>query len=162
MNKIRQKNSHKPYYVGAEVLVGKDNLTDKTASVELTNFGHKERAATKWLESFPPMNTPDGGELKRVVLRLPLGYREKRNILSQYKKKGMTHAQARFRMLSDHAGPKNILFCVVAPKEGSGDSPNTEAPQHEAQPGSEVTPTELIIPGPVRDESAVDPEGTTG
>lgn len=162
MKRMRAKTAgNQPYYVGAEIVVdaNKEKEEVNRVTAKLTKFGSKAKQAQRWLKSFPPLNTPDGGEIKRIVLRLPIGYRERKDVIAQYKERGFTHENARFQMLSDHAGPANTLVYVAAEPDGSGgnpDKPNAEQPIVEGEP--DASP----VSHPVVDEDGSKNEGNSG
>ncbi len=134
MKKMKSKHApNQPYYVGAELIIDKTKKVPESITANLLKFGSKAQAAQRWLKSFPPINTPNGNEIKRVVLRLPLGYRERKDVIEQYKAKGFNHQYARFQMLSDHSGPNNTLV-YVATKPGSGGVPGDKPDAKQHQP----------------------------
>ena len=105
----------RPYFVGAEVMMHKivDEKDGKVEwvvdDVKLEKIGPKPQKAQRWLQSFKPNTTPDGQTIQRVVFRMPIGYRERKDVIQQFKKEGFTYERARFEMLSRHAGPDNTL-----------------------------------------------------
>lgn len=149
--KIRFKNSpSQRYWVGAEIFIYKDKKEPHNVDAKLTKFGAKARQAQEWLKSFAPINTPDGDELKRILLRLPFGYRERKDVLEQYKKLGLTHENARFRMLSDHAGPANTLIYIQPTEQKEGGSNHNQP--HDEQPATVPGAPDTAIPHPVVNE----------
>lgn len=121
MKKVRNKNLPGFYYVGAQIVIHKDRKEPHNVVAKfLVKFGPKLEKSEKWLKSFPPINLPNGDESIRMVLRLPIGYRERRDVIHQYKQLGVNHVNARFRMLSDHAGPEN-KFVYIRPTEPTED-----------------------------------------
>ena len=158
----RSKTRHspnQPYYIGAELLIDKSKEGMDGVDAKLVKFGGKGKQAQNWLKSFPPLNTPDGSEIKRVVLRLPIGYRERKDVIALYKKKGLTHENARFQMLSEHAGPGNTLVYVRSTAEPSGGDSSQQLVT-ESQPAEE--PVDITISDLVGDSDQPSGEATEG
>lgn len=141
-------------------MTNSDRVVDEV-SARLVKFGNKRAAAQRWLKGFPPVNTPNGGELKRFVLCLPAGYRERRDIIAQYKDKGYTHENARFRMLSDHAGPANTLV-YVQPTGGDGAARGHIGQQVAEQRIVERSTSEAAIRDTKRNENGSTSQGAAG
>ncbi len=159
MKKMRVKhNPNQPYFVGAEVVVHKEGEKEEVKA-KLIKFGAKAKQAEKWLKSFPPINTPDGGEIKRLVFRLPMGYRERRDIIAQYKKRGYTNENARFHMLAEHAGAKNTLVYVQPTVDRSGGNPDQP---NAKQPVVTTAPHEAVVSDSVGNTHGPESETGTG
>lgn len=152
-------NPNQPYLVGAEVVTDPTKKGMHKTKATLVKFGAKLKQADKWLRSFPPINTPDGQEIKRLVLLLPMGYREKKDIIAQYKNRGLTHENARFHMLCDHAGPNNTLVYVKAETTATGSDSDKQHPEESVSNG---TPSEPTTPPIVGNENKPEGEANTG
>lgn len=149
-------SEHKPYYVGVELIKSgnADNFEDAHFDDVVVKRFFRQGPAFKWLRGFKTVVLPDNRIQQRCVIRLPAGYRERKNIIELYKKPGENHHAARFRMLKEQAGRDQIF--IWSPERRSGDAADSEDAR--LKPNGPWTP-EAEREGVVEDKNTDDKDG---